>query len=661
MTSQSLFKTEPLQFKPDSARKEPLLWIRRLVVLDALKADARVIRDVSLRRGLNIVCTSEPEPAGNSPVGHSVGKTLFVRLLRYCLGETRFSTEIEQQAIAGKFRNGFVAAEIQLAGDQWVVARPIGFSAHSADSWAAQITDIRTFLSDEKKWEKLSVFTATIEKACAQCFKDMLLLHSQREARWLDLLAWLSRDQQCRYRHHNEWRDAEAQSGTGPLPLEDAGLVIRMAMDLLDRSERKLRAKHEQLLAESDELQEQEKALSNHLSFYERDMKRLLDLPEDDIKGELFAATVVKVALERKEQEERKLKVERANSNSSLAKAIASERKLSGDIAVVDAKLRDTTATVKAKKADFEQMKRASDEEFFASFDPQGGWCRLFTTKERAKEMGCPLKGDAALPGAADPRRQARMKEAEKRLEELEVQVAELERTSKALQPQYKNAEAHLARLREQTDNKLAAIQKKIWHYENAKTFVKDFDAKWQRLQKLIKQRTTNDKAIAQSLDAQNESRKGLLKRSRALSGYFDAVLKRLIGSNAGGTIEIDNKGIRPVPDNTIASKGEALSTFSTVLGFDLACLLAGMCGLGHHPGLLIHDSPREADMEEPMYHELFRLMVELEQQFGKHEPNFQYIVTTTTRPPKELVGEPWNRLELDASKPDGRFLKTRF
>ncbi len=84
------------------------------------------------------------------------------------------------------------------------------------------------------------------------------------------------------------------------------------------------------------------------------------------------------------------------------------------------------------------------------------------------------------------------------------------------------------------------------------------------------------------------------------------------------------------------------------------------MCGVGCLPRLLLHDSPREADMEEQMYHRLFELVADLEKAFGDQQPSFQYIVTTTTPPPKRLAGSPYVRLELDARQTESLLLRTR-
>jgi len=80
--------------------------------------------------------------------------------------------------------------------------------------------------------------------------------------------------------------------------------------------------------------------------------------------------------------------------------------------------------------------------------------------------------------------------------------------------------------------------------------------------------------------------------------------------------------------------------------------------GYGNHPRFLIHDSPREADMQKDIYQRFFLYMRELEKKSPKSGPNFQYIITTTEPPPEELQLKPWLIAKLDASKAEGRLLK---
>src|SRR5437879_4322878 len=112
MSRASLFPDPDLPLVPAPARTEPDLWVRRLVVVTERKAPAKIIRDVSFRPGLNIVRV-QPRPEGETrSIGHSVGKTLLSRLIRYCLGEGYFALPEVASRIAGQLPDAFVLAEI---------------------------------------------------------------------------------------------------------------------------------------------------------------------------------------------------------------------------------------------------------------------------------------------------------------------------------------------------------------------------------------------------------------------------------------------------------------------------------------------------------------------------------------------------------------------
>lgn len=118
----------------ETRRTEPLLWVRRLVLFEQLEPPT-AIRDVSLHPGMNIVWGIETDGKGDKfAPGHGVGKTTFCRLIRYCLGEVRFGQEHVCREVRNTFPNGYVAAEIVVAGETWSVLRP--FNTHRA-SYAA--------------------------------------------------------------------------------------------------------------------------------------------------------------------------------------------------------------------------------------------------------------------------------------------------------------------------------------------------------------------------------------------------------------------------------------------------------------------------------------------------------------------------------------------
>jgi hypothetical protein len=117
-----------LEVQPEPGRMEPRFWVRRLVIWEK---PGMLLREIALRPGLNIVWSPDPADRGQSPesesaLGHGSGKTLFCRLLRYVLGEDRFSPDDQRFLIAQAYPEGMVGAEVMIGGTQWAVMRPIG-------------------------------------------------------------------------------------------------------------------------------------------------------------------------------------------------------------------------------------------------------------------------------------------------------------------------------------------------------------------------------------------------------------------------------------------------------------------------------------------------------------------------------------------------------
>ena len=115
-----------LELEPESGRSEPRLWVRRFVIWSE---PGVVLREIHLRPGLNIIWAPDPADRaasadGDVTVGHGSGKTLFCRLLRYCLGEDRFAPGEQRDRIAKAFPEGRVGAEVMLDGIRMVRCSP---------------------------------------------------------------------------------------------------------------------------------------------------------------------------------------------------------------------------------------------------------------------------------------------------------------------------------------------------------------------------------------------------------------------------------------------------------------------------------------------------------------------------------------------------------
>jgi hypothetical protein len=128
------------------------------------------------------------------------------------------------------------------------------------------------------------------------------------------------------------------------------------------------------------------------------------------------------------------------------------------------------------------------------------------------------------------------------------------------------------------------------------------------------------------------------------LQYWFDYLIRRVIAPEATGTIVLDGNGLHPRIDWRGTRRSVALNSLQIVL-FDLAAMLCAVEGNSRAPAFLVHDSPREGDLDPWAYARLFEALFEL----GPDESTapFQYVVTTTTDPP---VGQVRSRVRLQIS-----------
>ena len=197
-----------LLITPQASHSAPRLWVRRLVVWET--PGGTIIRDVSLRPGLNIVWS--PDPADRDAqghmeeeIGHGSGKTLFCRLLRYCLGEERFAPDVQRDHIGTAFPEGIVGAEVILDGMCWVIVRPLG---HRRRHMAVSGGDLETVASGDGAHTGMEPFIDAVESAFLTSDVSTLIPGTRDRRGWLTAPAWLSRDQECRFDDVLDWRAA---------------------------------------------------------------------------------------------------------------------------------------------------------------------------------------------------------------------------------------------------------------------------------------------------------------------------------------------------------------------------------------------------------------------------------------------------------------------
>ncbi len=188
-------------------------------------------------------------------------------------------------------------------------------------------------------------------------------------------------------------------------------------------------------------------------------------------------------------------------------------------------------------------------------------------------------------------------------------------------------------------------LETAILEYENYENIIAN-TLGWQELDALKQQESKLSNEIGQISLAIVEQQALYVDRKRTLNNLADSIAKSIPGLSWG------------VFDCNITPPFHMGPMHSTTYGVleTLAGDLMGLLDSGHpenfHPGFLLHDSPREAEMSEALFWALLQVAI--------NNPllSIQYVVTTSTEAPKKF--EDYVRVRLHTREDDGFLFKRR-
>lgn len=648
-----LFADDPLKITPRLGESEPRLWVRRLTLW---KDAATIIRDIPLRPGLNIVWSPDPAEAGDSTdsnrLGHGSGKTLFCRLLRYCLGEQGHSTDEQRQHIAIAFPEGRVTAEVMLCGELWGVVRPLG---SSREHYAVQGQLPQALL--ESPPEQPTGMTPLIDAIQRQVLTEPIaaLMHGERaHDPWLVALAWLTRDQECRFDKVLDWRAADSESGSPVRSMSQTRVLEALRALLGAIGTEELEARTE--IAKTEEGAKATGTEIERLLWQVRRSRReaaeavglvVEDLPE----GKLCVDVLRRIATERLAK---LAKVDSADLQGDVAELRAKYEAQQTVVAELEKNETAAKNTVALLKGLLPTLKGELGAGKLQVHDAASPVCLICEVPiDRALVEGCGLS--RKIPDLEGLRQRAKKLEEKVRQceSDLKTNEAALYQATQAL-PAARERQRGMKKALDAAEKSQNA-RSGAWRgaqaaRDGAKRLADLYD-------ELDGTRAKFDKQ-AEVIDAKREQL-GLYREAaqRAtfdqLSAQFDAVIRALIAPESSGRVLLGADRLKLNVELGGTRSTAAIESLK-VIAFDLAALCMSIEGKTYFPAFLVHDSPREADLGLSVYRRLFELIAELEQ---TSPPLFQYIVTTTTSPPTHLCAKPWLVETLFGSPADRRLL----
>lgn len=617
-------------------RQEPALWIER-VVLFSKDNPWTVLQDFKFRRGVNVVWGASTDSADDAARGHSVGKTTLLRLMRYALGEDNFGTKADQEHIRYDFRRGHIGMTLHLGGTVWSVLRFFGVTGAEL---AGIDRSIEELVATSGVDESYAAFRHALEESFVLAWPFPRPPDSDRDYEWAHMLGWMARDQEARHRSFHLWRDKSSEAVMKAFLHErkDPLHFARMILGCVSPEEFRIENQIGDLDENIRELESEQQRVVLETDARRLNLESLIgaQIPPEQRSGALDFSALKEIGhaiLERR----RNIVLEASEmAENALRTCRDKKRSLEAQITRVLVAL------------DVDDNKRKFPDELNKTFCDLARvpliQCQPFQDRvNRIKEdiLAFELSGQI-MDKAQRSTFIAKKLEVDEELHLLNLEEKCLVAQVTDLSRKYVKAEAGLANYAE------------LWE-EWEKIALASVEDKPKDVKTLERLRSEK-KRLKVRLDSRQLEDETKYQR---LNSLYNALCRTILGEAYGGEIEYPPKADCFSFDiHAFHRKGNGAAV--TTLGHhlaDVAALVWAASGEGCHPGFLIHDSPREADMTERIYTDYLKGVHRLSEELGGEHAPFQYIFSTTTKPPQELTSV--IRVEL-AGYPEEKLLFKR-
>jgi uncharacterized protein YydD (DUF2326 family) len=657
-------EAEPLSLLPAKGREEPAVWIYKLAVYKSWppRPDSLLRQVFELRRGLNILRANTTGATNEASrlAGHGAGKSTFCRLLRYVLGDEPAGTKAFREGFREKFENGWVLAEVFVAGQRWLVGRPLSQSGYHP--WARRDGKLDDpFPESPSRQGFKDEYLAALDQAVFGGMKFRKLADSQKTLDWPRLLPWLSRDQEAHFSGLLEWRHKDSDHNSPELSYEDKANLIRLILGLVDEEEQTVLsdfARKAQL--HEDKVRDRPK-LEFTVERERRTLEESLGIQVESPDAPLLQNTVDQKVTQLRNESDQALASTKQNDEIDKLIAEVSQRRAEwGMVNAFIEELEEEIEQAEAKANNSQPPKARPRDPFRETLNGMGpfpGYCSHPMT--RAWKENCPIAHERAKEDEVTEATREIAAEVKPEVARITAMKADLERRRKVGAPKKAALDTALGALtlgrqRHQNDleklkapgREAARIEALLASYRKACADLRAWD---DELSDLKRDKEEFDAKLAELANHHRQL-------GDQFSRIFNQIAQLMLGNAVTGTIRIKGKVLVPELEYHGPRDSAALKVVRWLI-FDLAALALGMTNeAAHHPRFLIHDSPRESDLAAAIYVSLFTAAQQLEGDSG--DPAFQYIVTTTEPPADDMTQEPW-LLDpvLDASQAAGRLL----
>lgn len=626
----------------EAGRAQPRVWVETLWLLESLES-ATPLREITLQRGLNLILS---EPMEGSP-GHGVGKTACCQLLRFVLEDPQWAAGTPlRDELCHAVPNGAVAALVHVDGEAWTVLKP----------WQHQK---RYRAARGATWQQLATngvnnehdaYVRALDEKLAHILPVRNLPGSNQAIQWQHLLAWCSRDQGSRYQSYYHWRI----EGTGfSLPAQSPALLVKIVLGLLTDASlhNELKSKETSLGQLRTKIASLERRPADLLAHVKHQLATVLGVEESSPfrAASLFDETSLHgLAQQRIEQCTEELQQNRQRRDHLEQERLAvleQQAPLKLQQKALQNRIAQLQAAINGNNTEVERLKKepeALQEKLLLLCVPGN---RLMRDCDYVRERIDVVQ----LSSIRDTRE--RQRKNEEYQSELRKQKQFLDELEQKLSP-FDTRVVSLTRSLDENKNQEIAI---LGGKKNLETAIAEYDdyeriiahpSDWQELAALKNDEVTLGNEIAQITLAIHHQQSQYTERKQALRDAADSIARSIPGFT-WGNFDCD----KTPPFHMGPMHSTTYGVLETLAG-DLVCLLDSSHSESSHPGFLLHDSPREAEMSEVLLWSLLKIAKD------SASAACQYVVTTSTEVPPAFEG--FVRVRLHSREEDGFLFKKR-
>lgn len=612
----------------------PRLFVKRVALYKSFSI-GDLIREIPFERGLNLIIGEDAQEGLHNLGGHSVGKTTLCRLIRHCLGESTFASEDDQQAIRDNFPSGWVGCELDIDATPWAVLIPFIRTSKNVPLAARHETLVSLF---------------DFEKSDNQYRQYMEALDALRPPQtaftWVQLLAWLTRDQEAIQGNYWEWRSSNSESGTAlPKNYDSRALLVRAVMGLKS-------AEEDDLLQEITCIEHQISIHDSQKKAYEQNLQSRVQhalevlrqhvtfaLPEPNKNAQL-PALLMTPFFESIEKDIQQASIAHQEVRKAILHNKSTEAWLNEKIEEIQSVLSQKHQAVTFRTPDDDRQEYSAGKEFLDSIkEPMTCIARILVTdckrvqelrdtyeKLLSKRQGKVLqfKTVAEENKFKDNRRivEGIERDCDLKKKELEIVKRELEFLTPKEKELYDSYTALCRKLE---------ILKEHWG---------TLESVWNTLCGGVPDEATLDtEHTLKVLHEEKADKEFLISRLRSelgnklerLEQYFDEIVKKAIDDSCRGTIVPDGDKLNfSIKSNEKLLRKGAINISSTISG-DIACMLSAATAENYHPGFIIHDSPRNYELNPQIYFNMLDYIVQIASGYQNGDIPFQYIASMTS------------------------------